>query len=305
VRVLVMGSGGLGGYYGGSLAQRGHDVTFVARGAHLAALRERGLEIRAGEERTLLRPVKAVGSPAEAGTAFDLILFTVKGYDAEAAAVTLRPAVGSSTAVFSLLNGIDSIEQLRAALGPEHVLAGTTVISAMILEPGVIALNSPFRRIEMAELCGQQTARLEAIAEAFREASVEVTVSTDPRLVVWQKFVPQAPLASLTSACQATVGEIRAVPQGAALFATLVDETIAVGRALGIALPADAAEAAQELFMGLPDTHKTSMQRDFERGSRTEVEQLTGAVVRRARELGVPTPAFDVLYAILKVRSQA
>ena len=305
MRVLVMGSGGLGGYYGGILAQRGHDLTFVARGAHLAALRERGLEIRAGDERTVLRPVEAAASPAEAGAGFDLVLFTVKGYDAEAAAAALRPAVGPDTAVLSLLNGIDSIEQLSAALGPEHALAGTTVISAMILEPGVIALNSPFRRIEMAELTGRQTPRLEAIAEAFREAGVEVTVGTDPWLVVWRKFVPQAPLASLTSACQATVGEIRAIPEGAALFRTLVDETIAVGRALGIALPAEAAEAALELFSGLPGTHKTSMQRDFERGGRTEVKQLTGAVARRAREAGVPTPAFDAVYAILKVRSQA
>jgi len=300
-----MGSGGLGGYYGGILAQQDHEVTFVARGAHLAALRERGLEIRAGEERTALRPVEVAASPAEAGTGFDLILFTVKGYDAETAALALRPAGGPNTAALSLLNGIDSIEQLRAALGPEHVLAGTTVISAMILEPGVIALNSPFRRIEMAELSGQVTPRLKAIAEAFREAGVEVTVGADPWLVVWRKFVPQAPLASLTSVCQATVGEIRAVPEGAGLFRKLVDETIALGHALGIALPVGAAEAALELFNGLPATHQTSMQRDLERRGQTELEQLTGAVVRRAREAGVPTPAFDAVYAILKVRSRA
>jgi 2-dehydropantoate 2-reductase len=300
-----MGSGGLGGYYGSALAQQGHEVTFVARGAHLAAMQERGLELRSYDGTSERRPVRAVGSPAEAGGDFDLILFTVKGYDAEAAAEALRPAVGPNTAVLTLLNGIDAIDVLSAALGEEHVLAGMTVIAASIVEPGVVRLNAPFRKIVMAEMSGRVTPRVEAIAAALREAGADVTVGSDPRLVVWEKYVPQAPLASLTSVADAPVGAIRDTPEGLALYRTLVDETIAVGRALGVALPPDAAEQAMELLRSLPPTHTTSMQRDFERRGRTEMEQLTGGVARRARRLGVPAPTFDVIYAILKTRAAA
>jgi len=305
MRVLVMGAGAVGGYYGGVLARRGHDVVFVARGEHLAAMRERGLELRTDGQTYLLRPVRAVASPAEAGEPVDLVLFTVKGYDAEAAAAALRPVVGPATAVLTLLNGVDSADQLSRALGAEHVLAGMTLILTNVVAPGVIDQTSPFRKITMGELTGGVTPRAEAVAAALRSAGVEVTLSADPMVGVWTKFIMQAPHATLTTACQSALGPIRETPEGAALYLTLIREVVAVGRAAGVALPADAAEATMDLIRSLPATAMTSMQRDFERRRRTELEQLTGAVVRRGQALGVPTPAFAALYAVLRVRALA
>ena len=304
MRVLVMGSGGMGGYFGGVLAQGGHEVVFVARGAHLAAMRERGLEVRSGGESTVLRPVSAVTTPAEAGSNdFDLVLFTVKTYDTESAAQALRPAVGPNTAVLTLQNGVESVDQLSRILGAEHVLPGSARIETTILEPGVIDQRSPFRRIELGELSGEITPRLEAIAEALRSAGVEVTVRPDPLVAIWEKFVLLAPHAGATSACQATSGPIRETTEGAALLQSLIGETAAVGRACGVPLPPDQEERTWTFMQGLPHAFGTSMQRDYERQNRVELEQLTGTVVRRGREHGVPTPTSDAVYAILKVRA--
>ena len=214
MRVLVMGAGGLGGYYGGVLAQRGHEVTFVAREAHLAAMRERGLEIRSGGQTTLLHPVRAVGSPADAGSGFDLVLFTVKTYDTEAAAAALRPALGPATAVLPLQNGVDSVEQLSQALGADRVLVGTTLIGSAIVEPGVIDQSTAFRRITLGEQSGEVTPRVEAIAAALRDAGVEVTITADPLVPVWEKFVMFSACASVGSAAQAPFGPIRETPEG-------------------------------------------------------------------------------------------
>lgn len=304
MRVLVMGAGAVGGYYGGLLAHHGHDVTFVARGVHLAAMRERGLEIRGGGQSIVLRPVTVVESPAEASSEFDLIFFTVKGYDTEPAADALKSTVGAHTAVLTLQNGVDSVDQLSATLGGEHVLAGAAVIESTIAAPGVIDQPSPFRKIVLGELSGEITPRLEAIAAALRQAGVDVVVSTDARLVVWEKFVVLAPNAILTTACQAPMGPIRETPEGAALYRALIEEAVAVGRAEGVALPANAADTAMATIMSVPPTMKTSLQRDYERQNRVELEQLAGAVVRRGQSAGVPTPAFATLYAILKVRAQ-
>ena len=304
MRVLVMGAGGLGGYCGGVLARRGHEVTFVARGAHLAAMRERGLELRSGGQTTLLRPVNAVASPAEAGAGFDLVLFTVKTYDTETAAAALRPVIGSETAVLPLQNGVDSVEQLGQLLGADRVLAGTAFLGAAVLEPGVIDQNTALRRITLGEPSGELTPRVEAIA-ALRDAGIEVTIAADPLAAVWEKFVMFSAFASAGSAAQSPFGPLREMPEGLALVRTLLLETIAVGRASGVALPDDILDRMLEILFAAPPTYTTSMQRDYERRGRVELEGTTGAVVRRGRELGVPTPAHDAIYAVLKVRAAA
>jgi 2-dehydropantoate 2-reductase len=305
MRVLVMGAGAVGGYYGAALALRGHEVAFVARGAHLAAMRERGLEVRTDGQTHLLHPVRAVETPADAGGPVDLALFTVKGYDAESAAAALRPVVGPATAVLTLLNGVDSPDQLAAALGAEHVLAGTTLVLTNLIAPGVIDQTSPFRRITLGALIGGVTPRAEAVAGALREAGVEVTLAADALVGVWTKFIMQAPHATMTTACDSALGPIRETPEGSALYLTLIREVVAVGRAAGVALPADAVETTMTVIQNFPAEAKTSMQRDFEARRRTELDQLAGAVVRRGRALGVPTPAFDALYATLRVRALA
>lgn len=305
MRVLVMGSGGLGGYFGGMLAERGHDVTFVARGAHLAALRARGIEIRANEGTYRVAPVSAVAAPHEATGPVDLVLFTVKGYDAESAAEALRPVIGPETAVLTLLNGVDSAEQLSAALGAEHVLPGSTFIRSTLAEPGVIEQMGTLRRVVFGESTGSVTPRVEAIAQAFRDIGTEAVTAENSRLAVWQKFVMQAPHATMTSVCQMPCGPIRETPEGEALYRTLIAECCAVGRASGVPLPPDAEETAMGVVYAFLYEQKTSMSIDYERGNRVELEELTGAVIRRGRALGVLTPTFDVLYGVLKVRALA
>jgi 2-dehydropantoate 2-reductase len=303
MRILVMGSGGLGGYYGGLLARQGHEVTFVARGAHLAAMRERGLEIRDRGETFILQPVRTVGTPGEAERDPELVLFTVKTYDTEAAAAALRAVVGPNTAVLPLQNGVDSVEQLGAALGAEQVLGGTTQIGARIVEPGVIERFSPFCQIVLGEPGGGASERAERIAAALREVGVEASASADVQRALWEKFMMLAPMASLNSACRVPTGQVRGTPETRALYFAMMSEVVAVGRAAGVNLPDESVRAMEAFYLGLPETHSTSMQRDYEDERRVELESLAGSVVRRGAALGVPTPNFDVLYAILKVRA--
>jgi 2-dehydropantoate 2-reductase len=305
MRVVIMGSGAVGGFYGALLAHQGHDVTFVARGARLAAMRERGLEIQRPDGTVRLRPVQAVATPAEAGAGIDLILFTVKGYDTEAAIEALRPAVGPSTTVLTLQNGVDSPDQLAAAFGAERVLAGTTTVNAAVPEPGVVVDRGAALRTTLAELSGEVTPRLEAVAAALRGVGGEVIVSDDAQRALWLKFMILAPHATITSACGEPIGAIRALPEGAALYRQLIGETAAVGRAAGVALPADVVETTVDFIMNLPPAARSSLAIDFDRRGRVELEQLTGAIVRRSHALGVPTPGFSALYAVLKVRAAA
>jgi 2-dehydropantoate 2-reductase len=306
MRVLIMGAGAVGSYYGARLAQAGHEVGFVARGAQLAALRERGLAIRSGDGTSVLHPVTALDAPAAFGDSPDLILLTVKGYDTEAAIAALRPAVGPGTTILPLLNGVDSPDQLSAAFGPDRVLAGTTTINVGVVEPGVIVERGVPIRTTIAELSGAVTPRLEAIAAALRAAGGEVVVSTDAKVTLWLKFVLLAPHGTITAATGLPVGAVRELPEGAALYRQLIHEAVAVGRAAGAALPADIADTTINFVMAtMPPTAISSMAVDFERRRRVELEQITGAIVRRGRALGVPIPGFAPLYAVLKARALA
>jgi len=305
MRVLVMGSGGVGGYYGARLAQHGHNVTFVARGAHLEALQRAGLELRTRGGTLRLRPAHAVGAPSEARGPFELVLFTVKTYDTAAAAEALRPVVTAETAVLPLQNGVESVERLRAALGPGPVLAGTTIVVSFIAAPGVIEERGPAPRVTLGERSGEITPRVRAIAAALEEAGVTVVVAADPLRAVWEKFAGLAAHATITSACQLPIGPVRDTEGARELYRTMVDEAAAVGRAAGAALPPDYRDTVLDSLWSLPPDAQSSLQRDFERHGRVELEQLTGAVVRLARRHGVPTPAFDALYPVLKARATA
>lgn len=304
MRVLVMGTGGIGGLCGALLAQHGNEVTFVARGAHLTALRTRGLEMRTGGQVALLDPVRAVAEPGEAEGDAELVLFTVKTYDSAGAIDALRPVIRPGTAVLTLQNGVESADQLSAGLGAEHVLVGTAFMFSAIVEPGVIEAG-PLRRITLGELSGVLTPRAEAIAAVLLEAGIEAIVTTDPRRAVWEKFVPLVAHATVSSACQLPIGPIRETPEGLALYRSLIAESVAVGRASGVALAEDAVDHAIALTMAIPADSRNSMERDYQLQRRVELDQLTGAVVRCGRELGVPTPGFDMLYAILRIRALA
>ncbi|MGI8914869.1 MAG: ketopantoate reductase family protein [Chloroflexota bacterium] len=303
MRVLVMGAGALGGCYGAALAQHGHAVTFVARGEHLSAMQAHGLEIRHGEDRTLLKPVRAVATPSEAGSAFDLVLFAVKGYDIDTAAAALLPVLEPDTAVLPLQNGVDSVDRLATLLGPEHVLAGVSYIRAGRPAPGVLEFVSHLRPTVIGEQSGHLTPRVEAIAAALGEAGIPVVISDDPRRAIWEKFVGMVALGTITSACAAPIGPIRETAEGQALLRNLLDEAVTVGQAAGVTLTAATVDQMLNIVAAMPPTNSTSLRDDFERRHRTELDFLTGAMVRYGRNLGVATPAFAALYAVLKVRA--
>lgn len=305
MRILVMGTGGVGGYYGGLLAHAGNDVTFVARGAHLAAIQERGLEVRTQGRTIRVQPARAIERPGEAGDDFDLALFTVKNYDTETAAAALKPAVGPRTAVLTLQNGIDAADVLAATFGPERVLAGITLIASAVAEPGVIHENGFSRKVVLGELeAGPVSPRVEAIVRTFQAAGLDVEATTRARQTVWDKFVLVAPHATVSAACQTPIGVTRQTPEAMALYGRMVREVAAVGVASGMTFEPGLDERIVATFMGAPEGQTSSMQRDYGAQRRVELEALTGSVVRRARALGVDTPCFEALYAVLKVRAR-
>jgi 2-dehydropantoate 2-reductase len=301
MRILVMGTGGVGGYYGGMLAHAGNDVTFVARSQY-DALRENGLELRTQGKTINVKPAKAVRNPSDAANP-DLVLFTVKTYDTASALEALKPAVGPETAVLTLQNGIDSPDQLAAALGAERVLAGVTYVAASQIEPGVVQENGFSRRIVFGELDGKISPRVERILDVMKKAELEAEASTNPRQAQWDKFVLVAPHATISSLNQVPIGVTRETPEAMALYATMVNEVKAVGEASGFTFAPDQAEKIVANFMGAPPGQVSSMQRDYAAQRRVELEALTGTVIRRGREKGVPTPSFEALYAVLKVRA--
>lgn len=304
MRILIMGSGGVGGYYGGMLAQAGNEVTFVARGAHLAAIQERGLELRTQGKTIAIRPARAVEQPGDVGPV-DLALFTVKTYDTETAARALAPAVGPATSVLTLQNGIDSVDMLSAALGAERVVAGVTFVASGMAEPGVIQENGFSRKVVIAEPNGGTSVRVEEIARAFAAADLDVEVRTDGHQAIWEKFALLAPHATVTACCLLPIGQIFVVPESVELYRRLIREFVQVATATGVTLPRDTEEKIIANFEGAPPGQTSSLQRDFAGQRRVELDYITGTVVQRARALGIATPHFDALYATLKTRALA
>jgi 2-dehydropantoate 2-reductase len=299
-----MGAGGGGGYYGAVLAKAGNEVVFAARGAHLDAMQARGLEIRERDGAATTQAVQAVRFPAQASGPFDFILFAVKTYDTLEAAQAIAPVVGPQTSVLPVQNGVDSVDEISKAVPAERVLAGSTVLSATIVEPGVIQRLSPLSAITVGEPRGARSERVVRIVAAFNAAGISDAVATDDaQRVVWEKFVMLAPLASVTSAANATYGQLRAAAEGLALWRSLLAEVHAVGRATGVDLPDEVAVNMERFVMNLPENLSTSMQRDYAAQRRVELEHLAGTVIRRGTAVGVPTPTFNTIYAILRVRA--
>lgn len=305
MRILIMGSGGIGGYYGARLLKAGNEVVFVARGAHLEAMQRRGLETRERDgDGIMVQPVQAVRYPADAGGTFDFILFAVKTYDNDEAGQAIVPVVGVETSVLPVQNGIDSVDHLSQYMPRERLLAGSTDMSAKILEPGIIQRLSLGSRITVGEPNAPRTERVEKIVAAFHEAGIpDALVSDDSARALWEKFMFLAPVASVNSCTGLPTGKIKAVEGGPELLGALRNEIRAVGLATGVNLPDESAERVQGMHERLTDAHTVSMQRDFEAGRRVELETLTGTVVRRGKRAGVPTPIFSALYAILRARA--
>ncbi len=290
MKFLIVGAGGVGGYFGARLAADGNDVTFVARGAHRAAMAENGLKVISAEGDLHLERPQIHEDPATTGLC-DIVLVCVKLYDLEAAGALVKPMLAHDTAVVALQNGITAEDTLAGILGPQHVLGGVARIFAAISEPGVIHHTSSHARMTFGELDGGSTWRQECLEAACIGAGIEAEVAGDITLDLWNKFIGLAPSAGATSLYRCSIGEVLADGERRAMMAALVDETVAVGRAKGVALPAESEAKVMEGLATLPAELKTAMLHDLEAGRRLELPWLNGEVVRLGEELGIDTPA--------------
>ena len=298
MRITVMGTGGLGGFFAGVLARAGHDVTCIARGEHLAAIHAGGLTVRSPRTGDFTVRLKATDDPQDIGPV-DLVLFCVKTYDLDPAARLVRPLVDTQTVVIPVQNGLDAAERLGAILGRGHVLGGVSYVGGSIEAPGVVREGGAGALL-FGEPAGGTSARVERLLEVFREAGLPAERHTDIRLAVWQKFLMICAISGLAALTRLPFGPIRDCPETAALLRGLLDETEAVARAHGVPLPADAVKSALAAVRAVEPSRRSSMYTDLVAGRRLELEALNGTLVRLGRDRGIPTPLNFAIYAALK-----
>lgn len=299
MRIAVMGTGGVGGYFGGRLAAGGADVSFIARGAHLAAIRADGLRLRSDLGDVHVANARATDRPAEIGPV-DIVLFAPKLYDCESAAEAAKPLLGPGTAAISVLNGVDAVDRMIPILGRDHVCGGVVYISAAIAEPGVIAHYGRNAQIAFGELDGRPSERLQRFLAVCEKAGLDAKLRADIQWWIWGKFAMLAPFSAATAMTRQPIGPIRSDPDGRRLLTDAIAEVAAVAKARGVDLGDDVVERTMKNVDAVPPSMKSSMLFDLERGNRLEVEWLSGAVWRLGREAGLETPVHRVAYAALK-----
>ena len=299
MRIAIMGAGAVGGYFGGLLSLAGNDVTFIARGEHLRAMQKDGLTLETPKGALRVTSAGFVADPAEVGTC-DVVLFAVKAYDIEAAAAPLKPLVDAGATIVSVLNGVDHQDRIGAVVGAGKVLGGLALVSGVITAPGVIRYTSPMSGLRFGEADGSMSARVVAFCNACNASGFSAEIVTDIRAAQWAKFVGLATNAALTSLFRLPAGYIYHDLEIIPLARRGFEEVAAVGRALGIALPADAAERALALHQSFPKTMYASMYHDVAKGKPMELDSLSGYVVRKGRGMGVPTPVHEMAYLALK-----
>ncbi|HVG10922.1 MAG TPA: 2-dehydropantoate 2-reductase [Thermoanaerobaculia bacterium] len=298
MKIAILGAGGVGSYYGGMLARAGHPVSMLARGAHLDALRERGLEVRTPEG-TWTVQVRAVDDPAEIGPT-DLAIVAVKSYSLEEIAPAVRLLAEAGADVLPLLNGVEAAERLvRSGVPDERVLGGIAEISAARVGPGTVERRSTFHRVVAGERPAGLSERAERIAAAFREAGVEARASADITADLWRKLAFISTMAAGCGLARGPVGQIREKPLGRAVLERAVREVLAVGSALGVKLREEDVTLIMGFVESLGPTLKPSFLLDLESGRPTEIDDLCGAISRLGRQAGVDTPVHDVATAVL------
>jgi 2-dehydropantoate 2-reductase len=299
MRIAVVGTGGVGGGFGAALAKAGADVSFIARGAHLAAMKNEGLKVQSPRGDTHLVPTQATDDPASIGKV-DIVLFCVKLWDVESAGAHIEPLIGPETAVIPLQNGVDAAERLIPILGSNAVMGGVAQISASIIGPGVIQQVGTFMRMIFGELDGRRSERATDFLALCLEAGFEATLSERILTDLWMKFILLASNASMMAATRQPIGKLRDDPDLRPFFLAAYKEVVDVGRAKGVALPADAVDQIVGFTSHMPPAMKASMALDLDRGNRLELPWLGGKVVALGRELGVPTPTHGMMAAMLK-----
>jgi 2-dehydropantoate 2-reductase len=299
MKLAVYGTGGVGGYFGGRLARSGLDVTFIARGEHLKALRERGLRVKSVHGDFELADVTVTDDPAEVGPV-DYVLVTVKSPQTADLASRLGPLLHEHTAVVSLQNGVDNEEKLAATLGERHVVGGAAYIFATIAEPGVINHTGGPTAIAIGEWTGGTSERVERFVAACHSAGFGAEQTATIRQTLWMKFAFICALAGTTAAIRLPIGEIRAAPASRELFRRLAGEVCEVASAEGVDLPDDLPGRYLGFIDGLEAESYSSLYHDLTHGNPMELDALHGEVVRRGAAAGVPTPMSDALYAVLQ-----
>jgi 2-dehydropantoate 2-reductase len=302
MRIAVLGSGAVGGYYGAKLARAGHEVIFVARGAHLDAIRERGLEIRSPALGDFTVRARAESDTVRVGRV-DLVLYAVKAYDNATALPAIAPMLGPETSILTLQNGVDSVAELAAMYGEGPVVGGTTYIATALAGPGLIEQTGTHRRIVLGEVFGalpRMSGRVRRIHEALAAADVQSEAAEDGRTPVWEKFIFLVALAGFTGAARQPTGVVWNDPLIRAQFLDACREVERVARAEGVPVAADIIDRIAEYVGKIPGSMRSSLLIDLSQGKRIEVEALQGSVVRRAARLGIPVPIMTTLYAVLK-----
>jgi 2-dehydropantoate 2-reductase len=298
MRIAVVGAGGVGAFYGARLVRAGDDVVFLARGAHLEALRARGLTLKsAGGESTL--PVTAVADPTAVGPV-DLIFFCVKSYDTSVAARSLPPLMGPGTVVLILQNGVDHVEMIADVVGSERVMAGAIqALAVQLIAPGVVLHSGGEGKIVFGEPGGGVTPRAEEVARLFRRSGISHEISSAMPRVLWEKFLFIAGVGGVTALARSGIGHLLANPEGRALLAESCSEIVAVAGAEGVDLESDAVNRVLAFAGTFSPDWRSSMARDLEAGRRLEVEALSGTVVKLARKHSLPAPIHQAIYACL------
>ncbi len=300
MKIAVMGTGGVGGYFGGRLAAANFDVTFIARGEHLAAIRRDGLKIESENGDLHIYPTKVTDVPADIGPV-DYVLFAVKLWDTAAAAHAIRRLIDAQTAVISFQNGVDAENQLSDILGRAHTMGGIAQIAALVAAPGIIRHTGTMARLVFGELGGERSQRGENLLAAFRTAGVDADLSDDIEKTIWQKFVFLVSFSALTSVTRHSIGPVREDPHARELLGLVMKESVAVAQAKGIDIDDEYVDDRLALIDTLPANMTSSMQQDLKRGNPLELDWLSGAVVRMGQELGVDTPANRFIYTALKL----
>lgn len=302
MKIAIMGSGGVGGYFGAKLAAAGYDVTFIARGSHLQAIRRDGLRIRSSLGDLVVRQPQLTERPGDVGPV-DLVLFAVKLWDTESAAEAIKPLIGPGTGILSLQNGVIKDEILADRFGRSTVIGGVCYIAAAIGEPGVIVHTGTMQRVVFGEYDGSRSKRVTRLFDACAKAGIESAISDDIRRAIWEKFVFLCGLSATTATTRCPIGVVRSHAPTRHLLASVMGEVVAVGGAEGVAFSPDFVEDRLRFCDQLPYDMTSSMHHDLERGNRLEVAWLSGDVSRRGARLGVVAPYNTAVYDILAVHA--
>lgn len=301
MRIAAMAAGAVGGYFGARMAAAGHDVFFIARGAHRDAIARTGLKIESVHGDLHLPKPNVTDDPAKVGPV-DIVLFAVKLWDTEMAAAAARPLLGPDSRLITFQNGVDSVERISSVLGAERTVGGAAYIATTIASPGVIKHTSQFATIRFGRPDKKPDATLNAFVDAGKAAKLDIALSADIERELWQKFIFLTAMAGSTASLRSPIGPIIADAELRVFFRALMEEAFAVGKARGVALDPAYLDERMNFVMGKVEPGmKASMAHDLERGNRLELDWLAGKVRALGRELGIPTPASDTVYTVLKL----